>query len=109
MTVNTPYFQASYIVIFQIIIQYFVRLIIFILMAVMCLLKAFTETNQIFLLMLYSNYTTPHYIPISYKDSPFGDPLIKHTKQGLVLFKLELSNLLVMVTYEAVPTYFTQN
>ena len=28
-------------------------------------------------------------------DSLFGDPLIKHTKQDLVLFKIELSNLYI--------------
>ena len=48
MTPITLYFQASFIAIFQIITQYFVKLITFILEAVMCLLKAFTETNQIF-------------------------------------------------------------
>ena len=59
--------------------------------------------------MLYLNYITPYYIPISYMDSLFGDPLIKHTKQDLVLFKIELSNLLVVGTSETVQTYFIQN
>ena len=68
-----------------------------------------SKLKHIFLLMLYLNYITPYYIPISYMDSLFGDPLIKHTKQDLVLFKIELSNLLVVGTSETVQTYFIQN
>ena len=35
--------------------------------------------SKLLLLTLYSNYTAPCYIPISYIDSLLGDPLIKHT------------------------------